>query len=502
MKSFEEYITESKWVGPPAEKTKELEGIINTKFEDIGLQYIVKIKGTRSKTVAYQTKFLELRLAVNKKKYAIQNVSDANSIFSQIGVSVEEIDFDSNERKAVTNQNTVYKIKLKGKGFALLKGSPARKEKTGGDSGALPVIANKSFAPDMCGIPLDKELNKRQIVTAANKAIKSKGYPPKQQKFLLDIVDKCSNNKSWADIDLTNNPPKENFDTKSLAKFAVDFGEVLAGILLCNVFDTVRFPKESNYKIADVFVTKKGTENIQGKLVSVKSGAGSGTAFSGFTTTLKMLQTIQSVDGGLRNSQAFHPNNTTAKEYELIDILQNIISTKAWDTTTPLAIAQDTAYVKAFKKVTRKRTINTQSIADWVQSHNTPEELASSLDNIKTLAGMGLKKNGKKELDRLQSALNGNAPEGVVLVSMTNQLASHLTKNYGRELTRVIGKLDAFQFNVDWNRSKTGLTFNFKRFRQQNWKFKFAGNSKEFQNKISFIKEGVVSFGEFINEII
>jgi len=499
MKSFKQHITESRWVGPSAEKTKELEGIINSKFEDVSLPYIVKIKGTRSKTVAYQTKFFELRSSATKKKYTIQNLGDAKSIFSQIGVSVEEIDFDSNERKAVTSQNIVYKIKLRGKGFALLKGSPLIKNKK---DGGLPVIANKSFAPDMCGIPLDKELNKRQIVTAANKAIKSQGFPSKQEKFLLGIVSKCSSNKSWADIDLSNDPPKENFDSKSLAKFAVDFGEVLAGILLCNVFDTVRFPKESNYKIADVFVTKKGTDNIQGKLVSVKSGAGSGTAFSGFTSTLKMLQTIQSIDGGLRNSQAFHPNNTTEKEYELIDILQNIIDTKAWDTTTPLAIAQNTDYVKAFKKVTRKRTINLQSIVDWVQSHNTPEELASSLDEIKSEAGMGLKRYGKKELDRLQSAIDGNAPEGVVLVSMTNQLASHLTRKYGRELSRIIGKLDAFQFNVDWNRSKTSLTFNFKRFRQQKWKFKFAGNSKEFQNKISFIKEGVVSFGEYMNEVV
>ncbi len=140
MKLFNEYLIESKWVGPPPEKTKSLEGIINDKFSDMGIPYIVKINGTRSKTVAFQTKFLELRSSVSKKKYDIQSTSDANSIFSQIGVSVEEIDFDSNERKAVTNSNTVYKIKLKGKGFALLKGSPARNSKTGS---ALPIIAYK-----------------------------------------------------------------------------------------------------------------------------------------------------------------------------------------------------------------------------------------------------------------------------------------------------------------------------------------------------------------------
>mgnify|MGYP005823780325 CR=1 FL=1 len=496
MKSFKHYITEG-WVGPSAAKTKELKGTINDKFTELGINFKVSMGSTRSK-VGPQTKFLELRLS-NNIKYDTQSTSDADAVFSQIGLSVEEVDFDSDLRKAVSGQNTVYKI-IVGRDYALMKGSPAAKAPSKKKSGAkaLPKIPNKSLAPDMCGIPLDKELNKRQVVTAANRAIKSKSYPEKQQKFLLDIVAKCSANKSWNDIDLSNNPPKENFASEDLARFAVDFGEVLAGILLTNVFDTVRFPSTSNYKIADVFVTKKGTDTIQGKLVSVKSGAGSGTAFSGAASTLAKLQGILDHDGTFTGSQAFGDDVTTAKEMELLIILQNIVDTKAWDVTTPLAIEQDTDYVKAFKKITGKRSVNLQTIADWVLTHKTPEELAIALDNIKIAAGVKLKKYDAKAMKRLQYAIDGEVPEGVVLVSMTNQLASHLTTKYGRELKRIIGKLDAFQFNVDWNRSKTGLSFTFKRFRHQNWKFKFAGNSKEFQNKISFVKENVISFGKFI----
>jgi len=504
MKSFinHQNILIERSLGADLDTTKEFSKKLTDMFAELKLPYKMS-NAKKTNQVAFPgTRYLEIQ-SLNGKKYGLQSVNDAVSIFNQIGVKVKKVEFDDDERKAITGGNDVYRIYI-GRKYVLAKGPPHSKKAKGKEGEkALPKIGNKALAPDMCGIPLDKELSKRAIVTAANKAIKRQGFPKKQEDFLLGVIEKVSANKSWNDIDLSNDPPKDYFAPEDLARFAVDFGEVLAGIALTNVFDTVRYPKESNYAIADVFVSKKGTENIQGKLVSVKSGAGSGTAFSGFTDTLKKLQIITSVDGSLRSSQAFHPNNTTKKEFELIDILQTIIDTKAWDATTPLAIEQDTAYVKAYKKVVGSRAKPThESIGQWVMSHKTPEELADSLDKIKSAAKMNTTTYNAKSLSRLKDAINGEKPEGVVLVSMTNQLATHLTDKYRTELRRVIGKLDAFQFNVNWNSKKTGLSFGFKRLRQLNWKFKFAGNSKMFQNKISFVKESVdvMRFATYIKE--
>ena len=140
-------------------------------------------------------------------------------------------------------------------------------------------------------------------------------------------------------------------------------------------------------------------------------------------------------------------------------------------------------------------------IAEWVLLHKSPEELDASLTTLRTQSGIGGKGIAK---NRLKSALNGTAPEGVVNISLTNQLTKHISAEYRNELKLVLGRLNAWQYNADWNRDKTQIIQSVKVFRHMNWKVKMAGNSKEFQNKIAFVKEGVYTFKEWeiINEII
>ena len=59
-------------------------------------------------------------------------------------------------------------------------------------------------------------------------------------------------------------------------------------------------------------------------------------------------------------------------------------------------------------------------------------------------------------------------------ISLTNQLTKHISAEYRNELKLVLGRLNAWQYNADWNRDKTQIIQSVKVFRHMNWKVKMT----------------------------
>tara|TARA_R100001594_G_scaffold46540_2_gene79596 strand:+ start:649 stop:2226 length:1578 start_codon:yes stop_codon:yes gene_type:complete len=525
MKSFIE-ITEG-WKfprnAPDCDNTKVwLDWIVNGEDNPASLEATGKthLKFQKSKSRADRPNVV---CFIAPKGGTTYTLAQAKALFEPMGIEVTEIEYkmqpggqyhdEDSLAYAVTSAHHVFKLAwsrndwvLFKSGLKIQKPGTKKKTQTTDEEDKRIGLGGTALRPQSLGIPCDEELTMRQMMKYTKAGIKKLNLPPEHTKCLITIAERCSTTEGWGDIDTSDLKVKELFDDQAIRNIGKDFAEVLGGICLITAgFDTCSFPCATNYPIADFFVSKPSKGVIK-QFVSAKTGGGSATAFSGFHAALQM-QDFLSATGSIEDNSVFQDRpgsrETSRKEKELLKIFDRIIGNKAW--TEPLEIAKDlnTAYCVALAKMMGKKVsqLTLPLIAEWVLLHKSPEELDTSLTTLRTQSGIGGKGIAK---NRLKSALNGTAPEGVVNISLTNQLAKHISTEYRNELKLVLGRLNAWQYNADWNRDKTQIIQSVKVFRHMDWKVKMAGNSKEFQNKIAFVKEGVHTFKEWeiINEII
>lgn len=128
-------------------------------------------------------------------------------------------------------------------------------------------VSIKELTPAALGIA-GKKYNRPQLIAAVKNAVQTKFVNrPDLQQVLLSLLEVAIGNISAL-------PPELNdkLSARSRAQIGVDFGEVLAPIMLMDANDTAEFPSEANAKLIDVYVGDRG--------YSVKSLTGSGTSFA------------------------------------------------------------------------------------------------------------------------------------------------------------------------------------------------------------------------------
>lgn len=524
---------------PSANKTKEwLDWIIKGDVDDKGKSLPPNknsnptplegrnIKLAKGKTRGDKPNDCHFIKPIGGKGYSF---ADTKALFEPMGLKVKKIPYKLNATGskhsdhslafAVSSNQDVYKLEWSNTDWVLFKsGQQMRptKEKASIAAGGtvLQKVSPLQLRPQNVGIPTNKELTLKQVMSYLRAGVKKLPYPKEHQDFLILMAERCSKLRGWGDIDLSDKDVNKLFDSNGIKKIGKDYGEVLGGIcLLTSGFDTVMWPEGTNVKIADLYISKP-SHNIVKQFVSVKSGSGSATSWSGFKEVLYQLQAFKGEVGSLASNSAYGPKDTSKKEEALLKILDGIIDNPSWSWPLEIAKQEKTDYIVALSKAMKKpiNKITLDNIGKWVTDHKDIKSLGASLQALRDEIGMG----GTIADGRLMSALGQGAwdkkkkkyneikkvkPEGVVNISVANNLTAHLSKKYKRELKLIISRLNAWQYNADWGRGNTRIIQTVKTFKHMNWKVKMAGNSKEFQNKIAFIKEmNLKSFKNYIVE--
>lgn len=160
-------------------------------------------------------------------------------------------------------------------------------------------VSIKELTPVELGLA-GKKYNKDQLVTATRTAVENKfKNRPDLRDVLLSLVDVALGNIGAL-------PPELNdkLSPRSRAQIGVDFGEVLAPIMLMDDNDVAEFPSEGNAKLIDVYLGNKG--------YSVKSLTGSGTSFRSISDLMDRYE-ASIVDDDEKQElfklfKAFHPS--------------------------------------------------------------------------------------------------------------------------------------------------------------------------------------------------
>lgn len=127
-------------------------------------------------------------------------------------------------------------------------------------------VSIKEFTPTKLGLA-GKKYNKKELLSAARSAVRKKtSARPVLQKILLQLLDIAESSRGQLDSDLN-----EQLGDRARDQLSVDFGEILAPILIATDKESIDFPAEGNFPLVDVIVGKTN--------YSVKSLTGSGTSF-------------------------------------------------------------------------------------------------------------------------------------------------------------------------------------------------------------------------------
>jgi len=470
--SFKNYLAENKSL---TNDTKFIRDYINSNFTDS----IVQIKKSR----------FGIHYISASKDYGnfFESIHKIKDLLKGLKISVSMA--TDKETNQISGSLEAYKLVL-GNKTAFIKGKRRR-----GSVEDIPDVITKDLTPNKLGIKTDKDISSSSIIRSAKNAIKSKGYTDEQKKYLFGMIDLTANGSGESvSLEKLGPPP---FSKKSLNIISKDMGEILVGIYLVKRlgFDSVNFPSDEAYPIADLFVSGRGLDH---QLISVKSGKGSAASFKGVET---LLNTINKTDGNLASSPVFADEGASAKEFELLEIIQIILDQPAVDSVIEISIKQKTPFIVELAKLMKLKnlsSINHEEIRRWMMKHKSAEDLEASIMKIKNAIGMKHRSIHKKDLE---SAIDGTwkTAERLILVSMTNFLTGFLNKKYKREMNSLIGRLQVWQVNVDWNKQYDSLDFIFRRFKNTGFKMKYAGNARQSTNKIGFIKESIGDYSSFKN---
>ena len=170
---------------------------------------------------------------------------------------------------------------------------------SGGDEGGVSVSI-KEFTPTALGLA-GKKYDKAGLLKAARAAVKKKtDSRPDLQNILLALLD-------IAETRSGSLPPELNSKLSDRARdqLSVDFGEILAPILIAQDEEDIDFPAEGNFPLVDVVVG--------GRNYSVKSLTGSGTSFKSISDLMDQYErTIEKDDSQKKLYslfKGFHPSS-------------------------------------------------------------------------------------------------------------------------------------------------------------------------------------------------
>lgn len=161
------------------------------------------------------------------------------------------------------------------------------------------AVSIKELTPVELGLA-GRKYNKDQLVSATRAAVESKF---KNRTDLRDVL------LALIEVALGNIPAlppelNDKLSPRSRAQISVDFGEVLAPIMLMDGNDVAEFPSEGNAKLIDVYLGNRG--------YSVKSLTGSGTSFRSISDLMdRYEQSIVDDDEKtelFKLFKAFHPS--------------------------------------------------------------------------------------------------------------------------------------------------------------------------------------------------
>jgi hypothetical protein len=165
------------------------------------------------------------------------------------------------------------------------------------DSGV--AVSIKEFTPTSLGLA-GKKYNKKSLITATKNAVTEKTRSrPVLRDILLQLLDNAANGSGTL-------PPNLNsqLSDRARAQLGVDFGEILAPILIADDEEQIDFPAEGNYPLVDVIV---GNRNY-----SVKSLTGSGTSFRSISNLMDNYEKSIQKDDAQKKLFAlfkgFHPS--------------------------------------------------------------------------------------------------------------------------------------------------------------------------------------------------
>ena len=146
--------------------------------------------------------------------------------------------------------------------YTLVVASSGNKE---GDEGGVSVSI-KEFTPTALGLA-GKKYDKAELLKDTRTAVKEKTKSrPELQQILLSLLDIAESGKGQLSTELN-----DQLSDRARAQLSVDFGEILAPILIAEDGEKIDFPAEGNFPLVDVVVG--------GRNYSVKSLTGSGTSF-------------------------------------------------------------------------------------------------------------------------------------------------------------------------------------------------------------------------------
>jgi hypothetical protein len=164
--------------------------------------------------------------------------------------------------------------------YTLVVASSGNKE--GDDTGVS--VSIKEFTPTALGLA-GKTYNKVSLLKATRSAVKEKTKTrPELQQILLSLLDIAESGKGQLTPELNN-----QLSDRARDQLSVDFGEILAPILIAEDKEEIDFPAEGNFPLVDVIVG--------GRNYSVKSLTGSGTSFKSISDLMDSYEkTIEKDD--------------------------------------------------------------------------------------------------------------------------------------------------------------------------------------------------------------
>lgn len=165
------------------------------------------------------------------------------------------------------------------------------------DSGVS--VSIKEFTPTSLGLA-GKKYNKKSLIADTKTAVIARTKTrPELQQILLSLIDIASAGEGSLDPELN-----AKLSDRARAQLGVDFGEILAPILIADNNEIIDFPAEGNFPLVDVVVG--------GRNYSVKSLTGSGTSFKSISNLMDSYEKTIEQDENKKQLFAlfkgFHPS--------------------------------------------------------------------------------------------------------------------------------------------------------------------------------------------------
>lgn len=178
--------------------------------------------------------------------------------------------------------------------YTLVVASSGKKDDEDGVS-----VSIKEFTPVSLGLA-GKIYNRKSLIAATKKAVMEKTKTrPELQAILLGLLDVAETGKGQLSPELNS-----QLSDRARAQLGVDFGEILAPILIADDEEQIDFPAEGNFPLVDVIVGKRN--------YSVKSLTGSGTSFRSISNLMDTYENSIGKDDNQKKLfslfKGFHPS--------------------------------------------------------------------------------------------------------------------------------------------------------------------------------------------------